>query len=76
MTYAEPHQTEPIDLEDLLPVPDGAKLIHSAVSTLRGHLSAGRLTRYYVGRRVLVSRRQLAEFVRIGQKPLTEDAAA
>lgn len=59
---------EPIDLEDLLPIPEGANLLHVAPSTLRQHLSLGRLTRYYVGRRVLVSRRELSHFVRVGAK--------
>jgi hypothetical protein len=54
---------EPIDLEDLLPIPDGAKLVHLAESTVRGHLSTKRLTRFYVGRRVLVSRAELSRFV-------------
>jgi hypothetical protein len=57
-----------INLEDLLPIPDGAKLVHLAESTVRGHLSAKRLTRFYVGRRVLVSRAELAQFVRMSVK--------
>jgi hypothetical protein len=60
---------ERIDLEDLLPIPDGAKLVHLAESTVRGHLSAKRLTRFYVGRRVLVSRSELARFVQISATP-------
>ena len=55
----------PINLDDLLPIPEGAKLVHLAESTVRGHLSAKRLTRFYVGRRVLVSRAELAKFVQV-----------
>ncbi len=68
----------PIDLNSLLPVPEAAKLLHIAESTLRGHLSAKRIARYHVGRRVLVSREELARFISVsgGGTPVDSESGA
>ena len=58
-------KAKPLDLEDLIDIPGGAKMVFVTPKTIANWLSQGLLSRYKVnGGRTLVSRRELLGLIR------------
>jgi excisionase family DNA binding protein len=60
-----PSNPKLIDLEDMVDIPTGAKLVFVSRKTVENWLSAGRLTRYKVaGGRTLIRRSELVALIK------------